>query len=119
MNFQRTASRVKRDRLARSVQQIAQHKGRGQRGVSTEVDFLGRRKPSNTVLSVFGDEVRRFGLVVFGGNRLQKLVGQPAFELTNGGRVSTENFAVKRVDLVQGNFQRCLALPVGSGQEAV
>ena len=78
------------------------HEGRSQGGVPAEVDLGLGSEPADGVTPACAHEERGLRKVVLGRDRLKGAVGQPGRERHHPRRVSAEDAARERVDVIQG-----------------
>ena len=73
----------------------------GERRVSAQVHFHGRRKPAQRRGVLARQHERSLGEIVLGGDRGEDGVGEPFLERHHRGRISSEEAAGEGVYLVE------------------
>ena len=88
---QRAAHRLQIDPVSRMPEPVKEYKGGGQGSVSAEIDLVLRGKPAN-VEGAAGQFYEKDGLgqVVFNGDLLQQLIGEPFIEGADRCRIASE-----------------------------
>ncbi|MNL04549.1 hypothetical protein D3C87_1251190 [compost metagenome] len=89
---------------------LKQHIGASQRRVTAQWHLGGRCKPADVPALPLAHDKRRFGEVVFGGNLLHQLIGEPCIEPIDHRRIAAEWLIAERVDLMKLQLHNLLPL---------
>ncbi|MNL06565.1 hypothetical protein D3C87_1272050 [compost metagenome] len=73
----------------------------GQRRVTTQWHLGGRGEPANVPTLPFTHHESGFGEVVFRGDLLHQLIGEPCIQSINHRRIATEGPITERIDLMK------------------
>jgi hypothetical protein len=105
-NTKLTTTGIKTEDLAVGIACIENGEGGRQSRMAAEVDFHAGREPTQIIQTTAPANIEgSFRHIVFAGDRLKRAVRQPAVELTDGSRISAENLAAERIDLLDFQFQ--------------
>ena len=80
---------------------VEQHVGTGQGCMTAQRHFSGRGKPANLPAFGVGNHERSLGQIMFSGNLLHQLIGEPAIKAIDYGRVTGKGAVAESIDLME------------------